>query len=105
MTKHTPGPWNYNPEIGIIEKTQGLTCGSIGYTSEPIAVVEPAQTHNGQANIKLMTAAPEMLGLLKLAVVYLENPEVQTIPFALNPENLAKSIRELIKKTEACDAK
>lgn len=66
MGKHTPGPWqikSYDGELRILDSTP------IG-SSPPIADVN--MFLNGEANARLIAAAPEMLEVIKGLVARIE---------------------------------
>lgn len=75
MTKHTPGPWNFDGAIN------GLVDG--GPDGKIIAIVYPCYHHNAsemKANAYLVAAAPELLEALEFATrMYQENFE--NMPF------------------------
>jgi len=67
-TKHTPGPWFFDPEnVGInIAPGYGIICenGSIGVTVhlKHLGFITPDElTANAEANARLISAAPELL--------------------------------------------
>lgn len=89
--KYTPGPWE-------IASTEG------GWTN-----VRPANhpnlpicnlVENNEANALLIAAAPDLLGMLKLAVQYLEHPDVMVMQFALPSVAVARRCHEAIEKAE-----
>jgi hypothetical protein len=50
---------------------------------------------------RLFAAAPELLARLKLALKYLEHPDVQKMPFALSASAVALQIRKTLEKAQA----
>jgi hypothetical protein len=75
MDKHTPGPWHNSPKMSSSENHNGW---GIYVYGKWIADVSPMNEENGdpswegEANIALITAAPDMYEALKLAKVALE---------------------------------
>ena len=80
---HTSGEWivrqNKNPDYRLIPLVIG-TDGSLL-----------------PADAKLIAAAPALLEAMKLAVRYLEHPDVQALPFALSAECAANRARDAIE--------
>lgn len=68
-TKHTPGPWCYTDNFGIVK------FDSLGQLA--VRIAEPAcrTTHEGEANARLISAAPELLEALKAVVHECCTPE------------------------------
>lgn len=61
MTKHTPGPWQYQFEGG----TTAFIVESNGTTVAAIRVTENSTAHSRFAhNVRLMSAAPDLLDAL-----------------------------------------
>lgn len=70
MTKHTPGPWQYAAKLSGSENHKGYYIGSEGWA---LGFVQPGDENGelGEANARLIAAAPELLealGLLRDAV-------------------------------------
>ena len=93
---HTPGPWT-------------ASCAGIenhGFGSDPYTRrvwLSGPEFHNdtiGTAvdDANLVAAAPDLLSALQLAVKYLEHPDVQSIPFALNASAAADRANNAITK-------
>ena len=104
--KHTPGPWkivgtNNDPWQIAPANDPGNILLELTYTGG-----------NAEANAKLVASAPDLLaerdrlreenaklaGMLKLAVQYLEHPDVKAIPFARASESVGSQIRILLAK-------
>lgn len=69
MSKHTPGPWKVDKR----ERETLITAPTMPY----IAAVSSSlhgQPGTGEANARLVAAAPELLGLLKTAIIYTSVP-------------------------------
>ena len=79
-TKHTPGPWRFLDDE-VIEDTKGHVITSL-------KVDRRFSLDTTMANIKLMTAAPELLKILQLIL----------ISGALNPTGKLYSIAESVIK-------
>lgn len=62
--------------------------------------VTRADIARAESNARLIDAAPEMLAALKMAVRFLDHPEVIAIPFAGSVVELARQIRATIDKAE-----
>lgn len=79
MTKHTPGPWKIlkvADSLGIIpaKRPPGVKRSS---DVEDIASVDLAnEQHDGQANARLIAAAPDLLAVCEAALRHLQ-PEVE----------------------------
>lgn len=67
--QHTPGPWVQLSKLGVVE--------ILSVDQSWIASTTPN-------NANIMSASPDLLSALQLAVKYLEHPDIQTIPFALS---------------------
>ena len=73
MTKHTPGPWRYEPSLArpVTLKRKHWKVGS-NSTGKGVALA----FGDGDANARLIAAAPEMLEALK----NLENDDGKRMP-------------------------
>lgn len=70
MSKHTPGPWNVNPEESpnemeafVIEAAERVVCRTAN-TYLPVEDVEVV-TDKDEANAKLISAAPDLYAALR----------------------------------------
>jgi len=73
MTQHTPGPWKFEDEMVISHS--GNICDPY---ARPTVDTEPDEM---EANARLIAAAPEMLGVLRAIIEYLEEHEDWTREF------------------------
>lgn len=64
--KHTPGPWELN--ITAVEHGVFVNAKHAGYTTIIAKVYPAALMADQSANARLIAAAPELLGALKLAM-------------------------------------
>lgn len=81
MTKHTAAPWEFiasTPENGF---ECFFICAGEGYSQRQIATVDGPQDEKGEANARLIAAAPELLEALKGMMDW----EVRNITFHSNP--------------------
>lgn len=62
MSKHTPGPWSYEPEINRVFSEPTQKC-----VAAPHILGNPAVMADWPADARLIAAAPEMLEALKEA--------------------------------------
>jgi len=92
MIEHTPGAWEVGEDVGD---------GTAVVTFEARDICRVEMTFgDGEANARLIAAAPDMLRVLYMAALYLEHPEVQAIPFAVGAGNAARNVRDVIAKAE-----
>lgn len=85
-TQHTPGPWCVTPDGYICSERCGFVPFRSPFREDAFRPGENKTIHSDEvlmANARLMAAAPDLLYALELAVRYLEHPDVQAIPFAL----------------------
>lgn len=67
-TKHTPGPWHFNAQpAGDPLDLLNSTTGGFGIFSETphSAIGQVCENGSGEANARLIAAAPELLAALK----------------------------------------
>lgn len=63
MSKHTPGPWNFNPPTAANPSTASVTaCGGF------VSIYTAPLTLETEANARLIAAAPELLASLRAMV-------------------------------------
>ena len=88
--KHTPGPWTVSPDNSRVVQGEGRRIAlAYSHAIQPGAV--------GDANARLIAAAPELLEALEQAVRYLEHPDVTALPFALPVTNVSRVARAAIE--------
>ena len=93
--KHTPGPWT-RKEIFSHQIYAGQKhIATAHYAGNPCVDAQEATQ-----NARLISTAPDMEEALKLALRYMESPEVQSIPFALPAANVARQIRNILNEIE-----
>lgn len=94
MSDHTPGPWHVDES----------SAGALEIISDfgDIAMVRGARNPDDETmpNARVLAAAPDMKALLRLALQYLEHPDVQAIPFALNAGVVADRVKALLAEVE-----
>lgn len=81
--KHTPGPWEYRPfeydDWGVVRSADGLPVvqACVGRWSKDFDKHRVNKTDPGEANARLISAAPEMLAALEeiCAMGYEDKPE------------------------------
>lgn len=95
----TPGPWT-------VHKGSAPLANRI-VTFEPVPLVIAELTTSGEtmktqweANARLIAAAPDLLKVLEIALVYLDHEAVQNIGFAVNPFVVANYAKEVIAKVK-----
>lgn len=93
MSKHTPGPWIFSPEVPTIRSQK---------ESEFVACILGSGTAEDDANGRLIAAAPEMLEALKAIVKSYEAHEDGYARSVLRAHFQAAST--LIAKAEGRDA-
>lgn len=76
--KGTPGPWEANERIGISAAITHANPAGIGVPAPTIArvIIRYSALEQGQANLKLIAAAPELLDCLMKVTEYLDNVAV-----------------------------
>jgi len=83
--KHTPGPWQHSAKLSASENHRGFTVwNSDGWG---LADVQPADEdgREGEANARLIAAAPELLEALQAVVSQLEGHDLHNGDvFAIN---------------------
>ena len=62
--KHTPGPWRFD---GIEDGEMRLSAESWGWFARVCIEVDEAPSNEGQANARLIAAAPDLLAALEMA--------------------------------------
>lgn len=70
-TKHTPGPWNYSGPCEITGRYSIYHNGPLAYCGDTTAT-----PGDGEANARLIAAAPE---LLELVLDALDDPDVDIL--------------------------
>jgi hypothetical protein len=93
MSKHTPGPWRHLTR-GRSHRISADTCGICEIPNDDSLMTRDLNERH--ANAVLIAAAPRMLAALEMALKYLENPEVQAIPFVLSASVPAKRVSKAI---------
>ena len=94
--KHAPGPWQAQNTAGYA--THGQTAIYAEPSGRDIALV-----YDGEANALLISAAPELLDMLTLALPYVECAETDPAYKAGSVAKLTKQIRAAIAKAEGKD--
>lgn len=67
MTTHTPGPWNYAADSLREGRFSIYAWGPLAYCGDA------AEPGDGEANARLIAAAPELLAALRSAVAIIES--------------------------------
>ena len=72
MSKHTPGPWKYGSKLTFSENHRGFSVWQIHH-GWALASVQPADAdgNEGEANARLIAAAPDLLEALKRVALIL----------------------------------
>lgn len=110
MATHTPGPWEYggvagitttfDREVNIYPPDASLT-GGYQY-SGPIAVVAVGEDAGGEANARLVAAAPDLLAACEAVIEAVGNPHSLTLLANLHgPGGLAECIMRLLQPAVA----
>lgn len=109
MPRHTPTPWMIQR---VEEKHHGYdgwntfavrdekTNGCIAMVGEVDRQFDEANEANAAFIITACNSHDELLAELKLALRYLEHPDVEAIPFAMRASTVANRIRRTIAKLE-----
>ena len=96
MSKHTPGPWepmkNSDGFIRGIRGMHGPVCANVVNWGG----ISRAQTSNGQANARLIAAAPDLLEALEAAV------KVGIIPKSSAKDGGATRHSEQVRVADMC---
>jgi hypothetical protein len=91
MIKHTPGPW--------YALAEGVADAAIGYRavidSDGYTVCNPSPM--GEANARLIAAAPDMYALLRDVVALLDNPDADQF----DADKVERRILDILSKVEA----
>jgi hypothetical protein len=109
--KHTPGPWTVDRMLippRAKDRRYGFVVNGPDTSKDdlPVRICDlrvPAGVwgfSEGRANASLIAESPAMLAALKLAVRYLEHPDVQAIPFALSASVLLEQALAIIARVE-----
>ena len=85
---HTPGPWRWDDGDFLISD-------SVVYDTPPIIVKHEAYGFASEADMALIAAAPEMLGVLKMVEAYLSSS-----PYATDSNEELRLVRAVIAKAE-----
>jgi predicted transcriptional regulator len=94
MSKHSPGPWEYRHFAAC------STGNHVESASDMVKIGSKMVHIYNKHDAILISEAPNMLGMLELALKYLEHPDVQAIPFAAPAECVAVRMRALIEKAK-----
>jgi hypothetical protein len=81
MSKHTPGPWQYNAKLSGSENHRGFSiCNEHGWA---LADVQPADEDGieGEFNASLIATAPDLLAVLQ-ELIDIEGPQPGTVAWA-----------------------
>ena len=109
MPRHTPTPWKVQ---SVEEKHHGYdgwntfavrdekTNGCIAMVGEVDRQFDEANEANAAFIITACNSHDELLAELKLALRYLEHPDVQAIPFAMRSSTVVDRIHRTIAKLE-----
>lgn len=76
--KGTPGPWEANEMVGISAAITHRNPAAIGVPGPTLAkvIIRYSALEQGQANLKVIAAAPELLDCLMKVTEYLEDVAV-----------------------------
>lgn len=93
MTVELLDPWrvattkylNGSASVRIVNKNGGVIC------------IFKSSAGDKQDIAKIMAACPHMLNLLKAAAMYLNHPDVKSIPFSISSEVVGGNIEKLLK--------
>ena len=109
MLKHTLTPW----KVQLVEEKHhgydgwntfavrdGKTNGCIAVVGEVDRQFDTANEANAAFIITACNSHDELLAELKLALRYLEHPDVQAIPFAMRASTVADRIHRTLAKLE-----
>jgi hypothetical protein len=79
--KHTPGPWDYSAKLSASENHRGFRIWEHG-DSWVLADVMPMDEDGkqGEANARLIAAAPELLEALKTCLLIVEHLAAESAP-------------------------
>jgi len=77
MSNHTPGPWRFDPKLGVVSQFE------INDVGEPMNIAQEVNYLDGP----LLAAAPEMLDALQLIATYPEEVD----PVAVAEKVIAKA--------------
>ena len=102
MSKWTPGPWKvgeYDDFLGYDGMTGGIRVGPVtldgyDYGEAMCDKIAPEQLARMEADARLISAAPEMVNILRDAIAILEMGE------AASRSHMALDIRALLKRLE-----
>ena len=84
-TKHTPGPWKYRPnkydDWGVVRSADGLPVAQacVGRWSKDFDTHRTNNTDPGEANARLIAAAPELLAALEKISNQISKPALRSI--------------------------
>lgn len=105
MSKHTPGPWWLGRDPSHFGSLTSITGGSDSTGGiRSVAEVGGLDIDEAEANARLISAAPDMLEVLKklddLRNEWRNNDNFSSIDYMDEIDNLAEDIRAAIAKAE-----
>lgn len=92
-SKHTPGPWYWSDNVPDFPKNHCIIVDADGFT-----IAEPSLM--GEANARLIAAAPDMFDLLYTVLPYIEDLELDQMYKPGVVAALTRRIRDTLDKAE-----